>query len=210
MMNPPFVHIVDDDPGLGHWASYILEEAEIPFRCYSAAGAFLDREVAEPGCLLLDNYMPGMNGLELLEALLEREGHFPTVMMSGAADVDSAVKAMKLGANDFLEKPFGAEELLTALSSAWDRKRIGEGNFVPARPSRIAVLTGREREVLQAIIGGHANREIAEHLKISPRTVEMHRARMMKRLQVGSLAEAICVAADESLPPLRIESSLVA
>ncbi len=159
-------------------------------------------EGLKPGCILLDVRMPKMDGFQVMAELESRRVDWPIVVMTGHGEVPVAVRAMKLGAVDFIEKPFGEELLLTSLDRAFtllqdrgataERKRNAE--------ERVGQLTAREREVLQGLVAGLSNKLLAQRLDISLRTVEMHRANMMDRLQVSSLAEVLTLAVQAELP----------
>ena len=190
------VHVVDDDPAVRRSLERLLELAGLNVMSYETPFAFLDvvSDLA-PGCLLLDIKMMGMDGLELQALLRRRNSHLPIIMMTGHGSVQSAVRAMKAGAVDFIEKACGDEVLLNAIEAALNRVRQEDIGPDPAEAARrIATLTPREREVLTALVMGRPNKVIAHDLGISVRTVEVHRARMMDRLGVHQFAEAIRLA----------------
>lgn len=157
----------------------------------------------QPGCILLDVRMPEMDGFAVMAELERRAIDWPIIVMTGHGEVPVAVRAMKLGAVDFIEKPFSEEGLLAAFQSAFtileERKEAGRRRR--DAHERAALLTGREREVLQSLLAGRSNKEIAQSLGISLRTVEMHRGNMMERMQAASLAEALTVALEAGLKP---------
>jgi two-component system response regulator FixJ len=191
------VHIVDDDEAVSRSLALLLGSLGMVTRTYDCAEALLDQiDTIAPGCLVVDVRMPGMDGLELQMELQERGCTMPVVVVTGHADVGLAVKAMKAGALDFIEKPYSEEELLravrTALARHADDRHVGV--MTEAARARIAVLTPREREVLGRLVEGRPNKVIAHELGISPRTVEIHRANMMEKLGCRSLAEAVRVA----------------
>jgi two-component system, LuxR family, response regulator FixJ len=190
------VHVVDDDAPVRRSLERLLDSAGFNVVSYETPFAFLDAvSKLVPGCALLDIKMPGMDGLELQTLLRQCGVPLPIVMMTGQGDVQSAVRAMKAGAVDFIEKPYNDDVLLRAIETALsrvDRADLGLETAEAAR--RIAALSHREREVLDALVMGRPNKVIAFDLGISIRTVEVHRARMMDRLGVRQFAEAIRLA----------------
>jgi two-component system response regulator FixJ len=191
------VHIVDDDEAVRLSLALLLSSFGLTAQTYESAEVLLDRiDGIAPGCLVVDVRMPGMDGLELQAELQERGCALPVVVVTGHADVGLAVKAMKAGAFDFIEKPYSEENLLQAVRSALARvaDERQSDTIAEAARARIAVLTPREREVLGRLVEGRPNKVIAHELGISPRTVEIHRANMMEKLACRSLAEAVRVA----------------
>ena len=191
------VHLVDDDEAIRRSASFMLRTSGYLVKTYASGVEFLEvAKQVDPGCILLDVKMPGMDGLEVQKALRERHVLLPVVVMTGHGDVGVAVQAMKAGAVDFIEKPFEKAALLSAIDLGFERleqtgKRQAHGEQARAK---LAVLTGREMEVLQGLVRGHPNKTIAYDLGISPRTVEIHRANLMSKLEVASLSEALRIA----------------
>src|SRR3954447_1151919 len=157
----------------------------------------------EPGCILLDLRMPQMDGFQVMGALAERKIDWPVIVMTGHGEVPVAVRAMKLGAVDFIEKPFSEQALLACFAQAFGllRDREALGRRRRQAHDRAALLSVREREVLQSLLAGQSNREIANSLGISLRTVEMHRGNMMDRLHASSLAEALTIALEAGVAP---------
>jgi two-component system response regulator FixJ len=202
------VHIVDDDPAVRRTLERLLDTMGFQTRSYESASAFLDVAYSLPaGCVLLDVRMPGMDGLELQARLFQLGIALPVVVVTGQGDVQSAVRAMKAGAVDYIEKPYSdavlAAAINTALSSGgW----IGRDREAMRAAQRITALSPREREVLDALVEGRANKVIAYDLGISVRTVEVHRARMMVRLGVRQLPEAVRLAVIARLAPKRSRS----
>jgi len=192
-----FVHLVDDDEAVRRSASLMLRGQRLIVRTYASGAALLDgADALVPGCILLDVRMPDMDGLEVQAALGDRGIVLPVIIMTGHGDINLAVQAMKAGAVDFIEKPFGRATLLSALEQGFaklDRasRRRARGEDAARR---LAALTRRERDVLQGLARGHPNKAIANALGISPRTVEIHRAKLMSRLGVGSLSELLRLA----------------
>ena len=191
------IHLVDDDEAIRRSASFMLRTSGYLVKTYVSGVEFLaNASEAAPGCILLDVRMPGMDGLQVQQALTERHILFPVVVMTGHGDVSVAVQAMKAGAVDFIEKPVERAVLLSAMEQAFDR--IDQAGKRHARAeeanARLAALTPREMEVLQGLVRGHPNKTIAYDLGISPRTVEIHRANLMTKLEVASLSEALRIA----------------
>jgi len=197
------IHLVDDEDSIRRSAGFMLRTAGFEVETYASGVDFL--KVAQhvaPGCILLDVRMPGMDGLEVQARLRDSGVALPVIVLTGHGDVGIAVRAMKGGAIDFIEKPFEKAELLAAITAAmaWldtaDR-RLDEGAEAKVR---IAALTGRERDVLEGLARGLPNKTIAYDLEISPRTVEVHRANLMSKLDVRSLSEALRLAFAAGLP----------
>jgi two-component system response regulator FixJ len=191
------VYLVDDEPAVRRSVGFMLKTSGFDVQPYESGIELLKQaSTLEPGCILLDIRMPGMDGLEVQQALRQRGIVHPIVIMTGHGDVSLAVQAMKAGAVDFIEKPFEKAVLLEAIGLAVDRvKRSGASR---ARASdaavRLKVLTPRERDVLDGLAQGLPNKTIAYDLGISPRTVEIHRANVMSKLGVRSLSEALRIA----------------
>ena len=197
------VHIVDDDDSVRRSVGFMLKTSGFRVQPYASGGEFLkEAKSLAPGCILLDIRMPGMDGLEVQEALKEAGVSLPVVIMTGHGDVPLSVKAMKAGAVDFIEKPFERAVLLAALDQgfAWLKRSDDTRERAKDAAVRLQVLTPREREVLDGLAEGLPNKTIAYDLGISPRTVEIHRANLMTKLEVRSLSEALrlAFAADES------------
>lgn len=190
------VHVVDDDPAIRRSLEQLLEAAGFKVVSYDTPLAFLDAAFdLVPGCVLLDIRMPGMDGLELQALLQEGNVPMPVVIMTGQGDIQSAIRAMKAGAVDFLEKPYSDESLINAIESALaGADRANVQREAAAASAQISALSPREREVLDALVAGRPNKVIAFDLGISVRTVEVHRARMMERLGVRQLAGAVRLA----------------
>jgi len=198
------VHVVDDDAAVLRSLGQLLGMVGYTARTYTSAENFLAVcDTVEPGCVVADIRMPGMDGLALQQELRRRSLHLPMVVISGHADVALAVRAMKAGAVDLIEKPFSEEALLRAVNDALAR-RVSEADRRTASREAIALvarLTRREREVLGQLVGGWPNKVIAHALNISPRTVEIHRANVMDKLQCRSLADAVRIALAAGLDP---------
>jgi FixJ family two-component response regulator len=193
-MNRPTVFIVDDDAGVRNSLAMLLELKGFRTRTFAAAEAFLAEYRPEwPGCLVLDLRMPGMSGLELQADLARRGSALPVIIVTAHGDVATTRSALKGGAVDFIEKPIDDEALVAAIAAAFDRDARGRERAQAAAGAaeRLARLTGREREVLALVAEGRHNREIAVALGISPRTVEVYKARMMEKLQVRRVPDLI-------------------
>jgi two-component system response regulator FixJ len=197
MPTDPTVFVVDDDPAMRDSLRWLLESVGLAVVTHATAGEFLTaRDPDAPGCLVLDVRMPGMSGLDLQAELVRRGDEIPTIVITGHAEVPMAVRAVKAGALDFIEKPFSDQLLLDRVRQAIDvdrRQREQRARRNEAR-RRVALLTAREREVMDLVVAGRANKEIAATLGLSPKTVEVHRARVMEKMDVDSLAELIRVA----------------
>ncbi len=188
------VHVVDDDEVVCNSLQFLLQAAGIAVRTHMTAEAFLrDAASLSVGCVLTDLRMPGLGGIELQRRLQDAGRHVPVVVMTGYGDVPTAVQAMKDGALDFLEKPFDDERLLAVVRRALETGRAmrAASEQATAAAGRLAVLTPREREVLEGLVAGQASKEIARDLGASPRTIEVHRMRVMEKLQVRSLPELV-------------------
>ena len=193
MAEPLLVHVIDDDEAVRDSLKLLLESAGFAARTHAAASSFLAAagEKAD-GCVITDVRMPEMDGLELQHRLAELT-RIPVIVMTGHGDVPIAVEAMKAGAVDFLEKPFGDDQLLAAVRSALavSRQAHEEQEAIAATEARMASLTPREREVLGELVLGKANKVIAYDLGASPRTIEVHRARVMEKMGARSLPELV-------------------
>ena len=188
------VFVVDDEPEIRESLVMLLETAGYKAKAYESAVAFLASNAPESvGCLIVDVRMPDMDGLQLQQELLARRSPLPVVIMTGHGDIPIAVQAMKAGAVDFLEKPFDDDVLLEGVRRALDRatSAVDHANAAKDAAQRLALLTDRERQVLDLIVAGKANKVIAYELSISPRTVEIHRSRVMEKMGAGNLADLV-------------------
>lgn len=191
------VHLVDDDEAIRRSGSFMLRTSGYVVKTYGSGVELLAlaKDIA-PGCILLDIRMPEMDGLEVQRTLRERGVLLPVIVITGHADVNLAVQAMKAGAVDFIEKPFEKSILIGAIEEGF--ARLDEAGRRHARADeakvRLEALTPREHDVLQGLVRGHPNKTIAYDLGISPRTVEIHRANLMGKLEVPSLSEALRIA----------------
>jgi len=194
------VFVVDDDRAVRESLALLVQSVGLEVETFSGAGEFLDAyQPDRRGCLITDIRMPGMSGLELQERLTEEGYHIPVIVLTGFGDVPAAVRALKGGAVDFVEKPFNPQALLDLVQQALVREAElreqadREANLA----EHMALLTPREREVMALVVAGKANKVIAIDLSISERTVELHRGRIMKKMQARSLAELMRIV----LPP---------
>lgn len=204
------VHVVDDDDGVRRSAAFMLRHAGYRVETHVSGVEFLkDAKNAERGCVLLDIRMPELNGLEVQAEMIARGIDMPVIILTGHGDVGLAVKALRSGAINFIEKPYDKETLLAAIDEAMLRLDRGHDRDMKGKEAkvRLASLTGRERDVLNGLVAGNPNKTIAYDLGISPRTVEIYRANMMEKLRVRSLSEALRIAfiaeeADEPVIPV--------
>jgi two-component system response regulator FixJ len=195
-MKPDWVvHIIDDDDAIRDSLAFMLESSGHPVRAYPSAEHFLEQsDSLGHGWIVTDVRMPGTSGLDLLRALKARGvTTLPVIMMTGHGDVPLAVEAMKAGAVDFLEKPFDESRLLAALKTSRESLALGDERAAEKVETarRIATLSGREMDVLEGLVAGHANKAIAFDLGISARTVEIYRANVMTKMKAASLSELV-------------------
>lgn len=187
------IHVVDDDEAMRESLAFLLGSSGFAVRLYDGATAFLpELDAATSGCILSDIRMPEVDGIELLRRVRASGRSLPVVLMTGHGDVPLAVEAMKLGASDFIEKPFDDEVLIAALRSAIARSQESAlDDDLKLFLERLATLSQRERQVFDRLVAGDANKVIARHLDISPRTVEVYRANVMSKLQAHSVSELV-------------------
>jgi two-component system response regulator FixJ len=188
------VYVIDDDPAMRDSLDFLLGSAGFNVRLFDSAQGFLD-ELAnlDTGCVVTDVRMPGIDGMELLRKLNSSARKLPVIVMTGHGDVPLAVEAMKLGALDFLEKPFDDERLIGMIETALAQKETGSKSDALSADmaARVASLTQRERQVMQGLVTGQSNKTIAREYDISPRTVEVYRANVMTKMQAGNLSELV-------------------
>jgi two-component system response regulator FixJ len=188
------VYVIDDDPAMRDSLDFLLGSAGFSVRVFDSAQVFLN-ELAklDPGCVVTDVRMPGIDGMELLRQLNSGARKLPVIVMTGHGDVPLAVEAMKLGALDFLEKPFEDDRLIGMIETALTEQQSGSKNEAVSADlsARVASLTQRERQVMQGLVTGHSNKTIAREYNISPRTVEVYRANVMTKMQAGNLSELV-------------------
>jgi two-component system response regulator FixJ len=189
------VHVVDDDLAIRESLDFLLGTAGFEVRLHENAQSLLDTMPGPlTGCILTDIRMPGIDGIELLRRVQARERKLPVVVMTGHGDVPLAVEAMKLGASDFIEKPFDDAVLLSAIRNACERVENDLDPTVATFMKRLATLTGRERQVFDRMVTGQATKVIARDLDLSPRTVEVYRANVMGKMEAGSVSELVRLA----------------
>lgn len=193
MTDAPVVHVVDDDESARESLAFLLESADFDVVTYASAPAFLDAlPQAKPGVIITDVRMPEMSGQDLVARLSALKIKMPIVMITGHGDIPMAVEAMRSGVVDFLEKPFSESRMLDALKRAFasvETAPVSDDQQVILK--RIESLSERERQVLDGVVAGHANKVIARDLGISPRTVEIYRAKLMTKMQADNLAALV-------------------
>jgi two-component system response regulator FixJ len=192
-MSSEYVFIVDDDPGIRDSLRMLVEAAGYKTRTFHSADAFLADPSPKRGCLIADIRMPGMNGLELQEEIGHRYSQLPVIIITGHADIPLAVRAMKAGAVDFLEKPFDSARLMDGVRRALElvTKTRSRKEETRAAKKLLDHLSQRERTVLDKLVQGQPNKIVAYELGISPRTVEIHRAHIMLKMDASSLADLV-------------------
>jgi two-component system response regulator FixJ len=191
------IFIVDDDEAVRDSLGALLETEGFSVEAFASAKAFLAGfKPKEACCVIADIRMPDMDGLELQEEIIKRGWGLPVIIVTGHGDVPLAVRAMKAGAVDFIEKPFDDEVLRASIDRgvAQSRRSLGESALVQEVETRMAQLTAREREVMEHLVAGRPNKVIAHRMDISPRTVEVHRGRVMEKMQARSLSDLVRMA----------------
>lgn len=193
---PPTVHVVDDDEGVRDSLRVLLEMAGFTVRTHANAADLLASAQETPGCVLSDVRMPGIDGLELQRRLNQNGIDLPVILMTAHGGVHAAVSGMKAGAVDFLEKPFGDDQLFSAVRRALEQSRRQQArkSAVAEASGQLAALTARERDVLDLLVAGLSSKAIARTLHISPRTVDVHRARVFEKLHAESLPALVRLA----------------
>jgi two-component system, LuxR family, response regulator FixJ len=197
MPNSSTVHVIDDDEAVRESLEFLLRTAHFTVQTYDSAVAFLAAlPGGNSGCIITDVRMPEMSGIDLLRRLKELGNTTPVIVITGHGDVPLAVEAMKIGAADFLEKPFDEDSLLASVRAALSRVQqdVQRDAERIALQERIAALSNREREVLEGLVAGYPNKTIAYDLGISPRTVEIYRANVMTKMKAASLSELVRMA----------------
>ncbi len=197
MPSEAVVHVVDDDLAVRQSLSFLLASDGLPVRLHESASAFLDNvKHASDGCIVTDVRMPGIDGIQFLRHLKSRGFTLPVIIMTGHADVPMAVEAMKEGAIDFIEKPFDDDILLSIVRAALKRqeKHAHQDAQTAEVRSRVQGLSEREKQVLEGLVAGNANKVMPYDLGISPRTVEIYRANVMTKMQAASLSELVRMA----------------
>jgi two-component system response regulator FixJ len=197
MPNDPRICVIDDDDAMRDSLSFLLDSAELSADTYESAITFLQALPGlDPACIITDVRMPEMSGTDLLRRLNDMGRAIPVIVITGHGDISLAVEAMKLGAADFLEKPFADEVFIGAVRAALERGNAGAEIRAEraAVIERLALLSARERDVLQGLVSGHPNKTIAYDLGISPRTVEVYRSNLMSKLRASSLSDLVRMA----------------
>lgn len=191
MQNPQStIYVIDDDEAIGKSVKWLLESANLNVKIYHSALTFLEEyNVNLRGCLLIDVRMPSMSGLQLQERLISLGNSMPIIMITGHGDIPMAVRALKAGAFDFITKPFNDQSLLEQIQMALLKEK--KSNNVEEIRKRYKLLSVREREIMDSIIIGKMNKAIAYDLNISIKTVELHRANVMEKMQAGNFAELV-------------------
>ena len=190
----PTVFLVDDDEAVRDSLGLLMKSVDLTSRSFASAGDFLaEYDPDSPGCLILDIRMPGMSGMELQQKLIDMRAKLPIIFITGHGDIPMAVEAMQRGAVDFIPKPFRDGELLDRINKALENDRKNRDSLVEREviEERIEKLTPREKQVLELVVQGKANKVIAGDLEVSQRTVEIHRARVMEKMQVRSVAQLV-------------------
>ena len=191
------IAVVDDDPSVREGLSSLIRSAGLRVETFASAQEFLSRSGAETfSCLVLDLQMPGLSGLDLQKHMTEAEIEIPIVFLTGHGDIPASVRAMKAGAVEFLTKPFDEQDLLQAVQEAIERDRIGREHQAHLRDlrDRYDSLTGREREVMQQVVSGLLNKQIAAVLEITEFTVKIHRGQVMRKMRADSVADLVRMA----------------
>jgi two-component system response regulator FixJ len=191
------VYVIDDDEAMRDSLQFLLGSADFDVTLFESAQAFLDKLGSlDFGCVVSDVRMPGIDGIELLGRLKSLQCRFPVIIMTGHGDVPLAVEAMKLGAVDFLEKPFDDELLITMVDTGLKRAEpeLRQEAVTREIAERVATLSPRERQVMDGLVAGLSNKAIAREYDISPRTIEVYRANVMTKMQAGSLSELVRLA----------------
>ena len=193
MIEQQHVFIVDDDAEVRDSLKLLLESAGLHSHLYGSAREFLADGLPKSGCVVADVRMPDMSGLELQEEIVRRDAHLPVIIITAHADVPLAVRAMKAGAIDFIEKPFDDRQLIGSIRHAFEVGTRTRGRSVEAKRARdrLSLLTSRERSVLDILVRGRSNKVAAYELGISPRTVEIHRSHIMDKLHASSLSDLV-------------------
>jgi len=197
------VYVVDDDEAVRDSLQWLLEGKDYRVRCFDSAESFLSRyDPREVACLIVDIRMGGMSGIELQDKLIERRSPLPIVVITGHGDVPMAVDSMKKGAMDFIQKPFNDEELVTLVERMLEHARgaFAQHQQSASRDALLSKLTGREAQVLERIVAGRLNKQIADDLGISIKTVEAHRANIMEKLNANTVADLLKIALGQAQP----------
>jgi two-component system response regulator FixJ len=196
-MADPIIYIIDDDEAVRESLEFLLKTAGIAAKSFESARAFLSElPKVDSGCIVTDVRMPEITGIDLLKKVKETKPHLPVIVITGHGDIALAVEAMKIGAMDFLEKPFDDDHLLSAVRAALEQDAdAAQRNAEVAQINdKLAALSNRERQVLEGLVAGNPNKTIAFDLGISPRTVEIYRANLMTKMAANSLSDLVRMA----------------
>ncbi len=191
------VYVIDDDNSVRSSLRWLIESVQLTVREFKTANEFLDTWHGDgTGCIILDVRMPGMSGLDLQDMLVQRGIHLPVIIVTGHADVSMAVRAFKSGAFDFIEKPFNDQHLIDRIQQAIEKCRSEQIEVQRKQQAlqRLSTLSRREQQVLDLVIAGSSNKQIARELDISIKTVESHRSNLMTKMQVNSVSELVRLA----------------
>ena len=202
----PIIHVLDDDSSFRTAVTRLLRAAKYEVRGYRSATEFLDADpCADPGCILLDLRMPGVNGLDLQQSLAQMEARLPIIFLTGHGDIPASVRAMKAGAVDFLTKPVERATLLRAVNNALEFDAAERKSRAIVRELRRSyeTLTAREREVLAHVVSGKLNKQTAFDLGTTERTIKAHRAHIMDKLTIESIADLVLIAQSLGIEPIR-------
>jgi two-component system response regulator FixJ len=197
MQPEPVIYVIDDDEAVRQSLEFLLKAAGVTVRSFDSAKSFLDTLAdVRFGCVITDVRMPEITGIDLLRRVKEAKPELPVIVITGHGDIALAVEAMKIGAVDFLEKPFDDDHLLTAVRSALDKEAetVKRNAEISEIHGKLAALSNRERQVLEGLVAGNANKNIAFDLGISPRTVEIYRANLMTKMSASSLSDLVRMA----------------
>jgi FixJ family two-component response regulator len=197
------VYVVDDDEAVRDSLQWLLEGKDYRVRCFDSAESFLSRyDAREVACLIVDIRMAGMTGLDLQNRLIERQSPLPIVFITGHGDVPMAVDTMKKGAMDFIQKPFKEEALVSLVERMLEQAKttFAEHQLTASRDALLGKLTSREAQVLERIVAGRLNKQIADDLAISIKTVEAHRANIMEKLGANTVADLLKIALGKNAP----------
>ena len=200
------VYVVDDDEAVRDSLQWLLEGKDYRVRCFDSAESFLSRyDPREVACLIVDIRMSGMSGIELQDRLIERRSPLPIVVITGHGDVPMAVDSMKKGAMDFIQKPFNEDQLVTLVERMLEHARgaFAQHQQSASRDALLSKLTGREAQVLERIVAGRLNKQIADDLGISIKTVEAHRANIMEKLNANTVADLLKIALGQVQPAVK-------
>ena len=206
------VYIVDDDAIIRRSLVLLLGEAGYACRPFAAGSDLVDAlDYLEPGCILLDVNMPGLNGFDVQDHIADRRPDLPIVFMTAAGSIPAAVRVIKKGAIDFIEKPFSDEALFAIVANAQEQlqESVRAASRATEAAARLSTLTAREAEVMRSLLRGDTNKSVANELQLSIRTVEMHRANILRKIGVRSIAAAVHLASDAGMTSARVPAQYI-